>query len=509
MSSYPFIRLLTGILFLSFSSLSSVLSQEESPPEGIEKRVKRLEEQNAMLMAELREMRELLADKKEVEVEAPARQLDATRQTEADLQTEVASNMTVPPRPDPEPTRTAITSEREEAVVAGFSAPTAPADAELPASFEQRLTEIEETSGNIGLNPNGGGFQFTSPDEYFRLRILAYIQAQATFTDGANDNTFEDGDFRVRRARVDFLADIGENYQFLLELDGAGASGTSLVEARLNARLLGDTLQLRLGKFTTPFSSENFRTSRAIDTVERYIALNAAFSLPALDVQNGAMLWGNVPLGLEREGGFTPSLTYYAGVFNGNSSAGSNGNVRDSNGDKEFQAKLAYQPTADWTFGVGFDHNKAEAQNLNLASLSGTSFITVPVVGTRNGVSADFLYAKDRFSLRGEGLYIDFQDSDLSLYGGFLQAAYFLSGDEGGGFQPVLRFETAQLSGDALLGVDGSSISAVTAGFNWFLNGNARWQLNYVGEYFDGTGNASVGAEGYRSSVLSQFQIKF
>ena len=495
-----------AILLLSLGLLLPAFSQEEVAQEGIEERVQRLEEQNALLMAELREMRELLVDKKEeanANAQAAAPQPAATPEIAAAPAPKVAP---APPR-DPAP-QTAAISEEEEGVASGFPGPTAPAVVEPPATIEERMAEIEKNSWKTQLNPNGGGLQFASPDEYFRFRLLAYIQAQATFTDGANDNSFEDGDFRVRRARVDFLADIGENYQFLLELDGAGASGTALVEARLNARLLDDALQLRLGKFTTPFSTENFRTSRAIDTVERYIALNAAFSLPALDVQNGAMLWGTMPVGTESEG-FAPSITYYAGIYNGNSSAGSNGNVRDSNGDKEFQAKLVYQPTAEWTLGVGFDHNTSEEQALNLASLSGTSYISLPVVGTRNGVSADFLYQKDRFSLRGEGLAIDFKDADLSLYGGFLQAAYFVTGDEGGGFQPIVRVETAQLSGDALLGTNGDSISAVTAGFNWFLSGNVRWQLNYIGEYFDGTGNASVGAEGYRSSVLSQFQIKF
>ena len=507
MFSFSARRLLTCILFVSTVSLIPAFSEEEASPEGIEERVKRLEEQNAMLMAELREMRDMLADRKdEAETAKPPAKVDATPQPEIASRTEEA------PRPAPQsaptPPKRAL-PETDEAIATGFQEPTAPKETRSSPSFEQRLAAVEERQGEIKLNPNGGGFQFTSPDEYFKLRMLAYIQAQGTFTDGANDNSFENGDFRVRRARVDFLADIGENYQFLLELDGAGSSGTALVEARLNARILDDALQLRLGKFTTPFSTENFRTSRAIDTVERYIALNSAFSLPAFDVQNGAMLWGTIPVGRERGGDFTPSLTYYAGLFNGNSSAGSGGNVRDSNGDKEFQAKLVYQPTAEWTFGVGYDHNNAGAQTLNLASLSGTSFISVPVVGTRNGVSADFLYQRDRFSLRGEGLAIDFHDADLSLYGGFVQAAYFLSGDEGGGFQPLLRVETAQLSGDALLGIEGDSISAVTAGFNWFLNGNVRYQLNYVGEYFDGAGNASVGSDGFRSSVLSQFQIKF
>lgn len=296
---------------------------------------------------------------------------------------------------------------------------------------------------------------------------------------------------------------------------------------------------LRLGKFTTPFSTENFRSSRAIDTIERYTALNALFSVPALDVQNGAMIFGAIPLAADREYtvessrtlgnakgqepvepiaslvNFGPMLNYYVGVFNGNASAGNDsngvgGNSRDTNGDKEFQAKLIYPPHPQISLGLGYDHNDSEpGRTLTLSSLAGTAFVRVPSEGKRNGVGADFFWEPGRFSLRSEGLYFDFEDAEFQIYGGFLQAAYFVYGSAARGLQPLLRVEATHLDGAALAAIEGDTLTSLTAGVNWFLNGNVRLQVNYIGEHFNGPGYVSVGTESFRNSLLAEFQIKF
>jgi hypothetical protein len=441
--------------------------------------------------------------------------------------------------------------KREKASKPGASAekPAAPTVAvsspKLPAMIETRFKEEAAKDWKVGINPNGGGFFLKSPDDNFRLRLFGYAQAQFTLTDGANGFSFQNFDTRIRRARLDWIADFYKRYELFIEIDAAPLGGTSLVEARLNAKIVDDKLQLRLGKFTTPFSFENFRSSRAIDTIERYIALNAMFSVPALDVQTGGMIWGNIPLGPEREyidtstvsmkppfppgvtqdtlgklGGvakkFRPQLTYYAGIWNGNASAsnesplGFGGNSRDNNDSKEVQAKLLWQPHQQWTIGAGYDHNDSESgEFLTLSSLSGAPYIRTNVDGNRDGAEFDFLYEPGRFSLRGEGMYFDFKDADLRLAGGFLQAAYFIQGDVSGGLQPLIRLEHAELDGNAVAGVDGDSITAITAGLNWFLNGNVRFQINYIGEYFNGAGNANIGDESFRNTLLSQLQIKF
>ncbi len=397
--------------------------------------------------------------------------------------------------------------------------PSSAEDSEL-ALIDSRVHAALADQWQAGLHPDGGGFFLRSPDEKIQLKLLGYVQAQGTLTDGASDASFGHGDFRVRRARIDLLANFSDEYDLFLEFDGAATGGTALRIARINAKLSDDALQFSAGKFITPFSTANNVSSRNLDTIERYIALNSMFSLPALDTQIGAMLWGTVPAGRSRNAGeagetFQPSFTYHFGVWNGNNSGGAEtmdgvgGNARDANGAKEVQLKLRYQPAPALEFGLGFDYNDAATKELRLASLSGVPYIVVDVPGLRYGASADFLWTPGRFSLRGEALHFEFDDAGTRLSGGFLQAAAFITGDHSGGVQPLVRVEHAALEGGALSGIEGNAITAFTAGVNWFLNGNLRFQVNYIGEFYDGPGNAGIGGESFRNTVLGQLQFKF
>ncbi|HSK76261.1 MAG TPA: porin [Thermoanaerobaculia bacterium] len=374
---------------------------------------------------------------------------------------------------------------------------------------ERQLKEREAQRWTAGINPQGGGVFVKSPDGKALFRLYGYAQPTFTYTDEDNGATFEETDFRVRRARIDLSADYDDRYKLFLEFDGAPSDGTALVEAWAQAAYVKDRHYLRAGKFITPFSTENTRSSRALDTVERFLALNAMFSLPALDVQFGPMLWGHLDKGKR--------FTYFAGVWNGNASAGAGvvsgqrGNARDNNGDKEIQGRLNAQWTDALTTGIAFDIDTEEAQTLTLASYSGARFIALPVSGDRRGVDLDAHWKRGRLSLDSEWLSFDFEDSGAELAGGYVQAAFWARGSEAaGGVQPVLRAEVAELSGDALAGIDGERIVAVTLGANVWFNGRTRWQVNVIGEDFDGRGNGSFRkGSGWRPTVLNQFQVKF
>jgi hypothetical protein len=132
-------------------------------------------------------------------------------------------------------------------------------------------------------------------------------------------------------------------------------------------------------------------------------------------------------------------------------------------------------------------------------------------VGDRRGVNLDAHWKRGRFSLDAEWLSFDFEDSEAGLAGGYVQAAFWARGSEAaGGVQPVLRAEVAELSGDALSGIDGERVVAVTLGANVWWNGWTRWQINVIGEDFDGQGNGSFrSGSGWRPTILNQLQVKF
>lgn len=379
----------------------------------------------------------------------------------------------------------------------------------LAADAEEAEEAEEPEVWSAGLNPGGGGLYVKSPDGGVLFRLYGYAQPTLTLTDDDNNAPYEEADFRVRRARIDFSVDYAERYKLFLEFDGAPADGTALIEAWAQAAYVKGRHHLRVGKFITPFSTENLRSSRALETVERYIALNAMFGLPALDVQFGPMLWGHL--------GEAKRLTYYLGVWNGNASAGAGvvsgqrGNARDNNGEKELQARLDVRWTDAWRTGVAFDLSDEEAQTLALPSYSGVRYVAIPVEGGRRGIDLDAHWRRGRWSFDAEGLAFEFEDAGAELAGGYLQGGWWVRGGElEGGVQGVLRLETAELGGEALAGIDGRRIDAVTLGANVWWNGWTRWQVNLIGERFDGRGNAAfTEGEGWRPTLLSQFQIKF
>jgi phosphate-selective porin len=379
--------------------------------------------------------------------------------------------------------------------------PTASQDEVVRKEVERQLAEAlkKQKQWTFELKPNGGGFAITSPDEQLQFRLLGYAQTVGTLTNDDFLNSFQSGDFRVRRARVDWLTTFQKKYELFIEYDGVPQTG-NLVEARLNWQLKGDDLQLRVGKFVVPISEEGWRSSRNYDTIERFIVINTMYGLPALDTQYGVMLHGQV---LPEN-----KLTYYVGVWNGNASASEN--ARDSNGDKEVQARVVYKFTPALRAGIGVDHDVEETQTLRLNSLTGTRFASLDVHGKRQGVDADYFYEKGRFSSRGEWMQYQFSDRDVDLGGGFLQFAYFTRGDYSRGFQPLLRIETAQLSDDRTSGPGSvSRINALTAGFNWYLSGHVRFQLNAIAEEFNRDAGQNVRGDGVKPSLLTELQFRF
>ena len=376
-------------------------------------------------------------------------------------------------------------------IVSAVAFSATPVYAQTDDDIEARLERLED---RVGITPGGGGAYLR--DNNIELRMLGYVQGQANVFDGALDRD-STNDFSVRRARLDFLVDLYDDYQLFVELDGAPGR-TALVEARMDMALAGEALKLRAGKFTSQFSTENARSSRSIDTVERYLALNSLFLLPALDTQFGVMAHGRA----ER---FNWSL----GLYNGNGSA--NANVRDNNDAKEVQAKIGYQWTDSFSTRLALDYADEEVQTLSLVDAGFNTFASVDIDGTREGIGGDLHWEGGDWSLRAEAMGFRFDavaENEVALYGGFVQPAWFISGNDQQGTQLLVRLETSQL--DARTNTDTDALHAATLGVNWFVNPNVRLQVNGIATHVDGP-SASQGFSDSRTlpSLLTQLQFKF
>jgi len=377
---------------------------------------------------------------------------------------------------------------------------------EMRAVAENVLAEAEKARADItpsfGVNPGGAGAFIKTDDFYFR--VLGYVQAQATISDSSLDRTDGNGDFSIRRARIDFLLDFYEDFQLLVEFDGGpgnvpGASDFALVEARMNWKVIDNDLQFRFGKFTTQFSTENARTSRDIDTIERFNALNAMFLLPALDVQFGVMAHGLL--------GADDRLYWSAGVYNGNGRA--NDNLSDNNNSKEIQAKLGWRFSSALSANIAFDYSDEERQTLSFVDQGFNRYVSVPIEGKRIGFGGDIFWERGRWSVRAEGLAFQFDgvnESDVGLFGGFIQPAVFITGDAQRGVQLLARGDIAHLDADSA--GDGDTIFSLLGGVNWFINPNTRLQVNAIAVHFDGP-SSLLGFDDSRTLPLLQTQLQF
>ncbi len=394
-----------------------------------------------------------------------------------------------------------------------------------------------ETNWTGGVRPGGNGFYLSAPDQGFNLNFLGYGQFVGTVLDEKYNSVRSDTPFgfNIRRARLTTLATVQRNAEFMIEMGtptmrpiplatnfpssaAAVAAGTvdpttlthaashsatdfGLVEARVSLNLFEDWLQLRIGKFTGPFSRENSRSSRQLDFIERSNVMSSMLLSPALDTQIGAMLFGRFADGI---------LNYYFGVFNGNSD--SIGTLGDNDGGKEIQLKLEIHPHKNFMVGLGWDTDYvSKARPLSLVDHALTPVVSSAVAGRRHGFSLDWDWLYNFFSWKSEFLYFSFPDNTGTanyarfLIGGFTQIGFQVAGDTNSGLQILLRYEYAKL-----LTTQNYDLHSGILGFNIFINSNLTNTINYILEYGgNNVGSGHYAQNGYHHAFMNQLQVKF
>ncbi|NIR66573.1 MAG: hypothetical protein GWO10_23065, partial [candidate division Zixibacteria bacterium] len=168
----------------------------------------------------------------------------------------------------------------------------------------------------------------------------------------------------------------------------ARGNRTEMVLAQFDIRYFNNH-KLQVGKFITPFSPENTRSSRSLSSVERYSGLNSIFLLPGLDTQYGMMFYGQFP-----------RFEYYASITNGNGKASAN--IRENNDAKDFQGRLVYKVNDQLRFGGSLNYTDEASQTLKLVDHTFNSFNEAKIYGERVGYLLDFQYNRNPFLLRAE-----------------------------------------------------------------------------------------------------------
>lgn len=340
-----------------------------------------------------------------------------------------------------------------------------------PTSTEAQ--EVDDTAA--GIRPGGGGAFVRG--EGLELRLLGYVQPLLRAFPDDLRRPDAPASFAVRRARVDVMAFLGEDHTLFIELDGAPAARTALVEAWANWALAGEGLQVRAGKFIGHFSTENLRSSRSLLTAERYMALNTMFFLPGLDTQTGVLIHGSGLAGGQ--------LGYGVGLYNGNGAASTN--RAEDNGVKEVQLRLTWTPSNELSTSVAMDWTREAEQRLRILDLAFNEYVGVPVEGRRVGIGGDIAWHRGAWSLAAEGLAFRFDTPpgpEVELVGGYVQPAWFAAGDGSHGVQLLIRGEVASLRNGPEDVLD--TLFGLTLGANYHPSGQARLQVNAVLQHADG-----------------------
>ena len=373
-----------------------------------------------------------------------------------------------------------------------------------------------EEDWRVGVREGGGGFFLSAPDEKFHLSLLGYGQFAANAFLGQYESTVARSDvpasFSLRRARFDLIARVFRKFELLTEVGtptlrgttGVGGSDVGIIESRVTGPIYEDALQFRLGKFVIPFSSENARSSRRLDSIERSLLLNSLIAAGYLDTQTGMLFFGRA-----LDGG----INYFFGVFNGN---GQNlDNPPDDNRFKEFHFKFSFRPVSSFAFGLAYQYGKENTRNFALLDHAFVPFATGQINGRHHGLAFDFDVTERRWSLRSEFLYYSFPELSSvtnrisAIYGANIHLGFFLSGsrEEGEGFEWIIRSEWARMVDQS---ADAPDLVSAIVGWNWWFNPNMRYQFNYIIEAPDqATGLGPYVSASLKHVILNQFQIMF
>ena len=378
------------------------------------------------------------------------------------------------------------------------------------------------------------GFVIQSPTGDYRLQFGLLLQADGRF-DAGDDDGEEVDTFALRRVRPQLRGRIAQRFEFFLNPDFAGGT-LVLQDAYIDTRF-SPAFIVRLGKGKTPFGLERLTSAGTLVFLER--ALPTAL-VPNRDV--GVQVFGEIPGGI---------VSYAAAVLNGVADGGS-GDV-DTNDGKDLVGRIVIRPfgsastTADkpspargLTIAVA---GTTGNQNGTLATIrtptllqTFLSYAGATADGRLNRYSPQASYYFKRLGAIAEYVHTNVpmrnatERRRISHEAWQIAGSFVLTGGDRvteGGVRPLHNFDFGNGHLGALqvaaryhalfadeevitlgLATEGSSreAKAWTLGFNWYLNPNFRYLVNFERIVFDAGDIAARQAE---NAIAFRAQVSF
>jgi len=404
----------------------------------------------------------------------------------------------------------------------------------------EKEAELEKDKARAKISAGKDGFAFESADGKFKLKLRGYIQLDGRYFDHDEERPTVDT-FLIRRARPIFEGTVYRIFDFKIMPD-FGSGTTVLQDAYMDARF-SPFASLRAGKFKPPVGLERLQSARDLLFVERSLPTNL---VPNRDL--GLMLYGEALKG---------AIGYQAGLFNGVSDGGSADS--DVNRGKEGAARVFALPFKNTkaralqslglgvsaTYGLGegtiaatglAGYRSAAQQVFFTYRSNGTAAGTAIADGRRARISPQLYWYAGRFGLMAEQVSSRQElqragtPAELTHRAWQVSASFLLTGDTAtylsvsprkpfdppgsglGAFEIAVRAGALRVDEDAFPLFADPAASAEVAreyagAFNWYLNRNVRFMLDYARTRF--TGGSPAGDREDERVLLTRMQVAF
>jgi phosphate-selective porin OprO/OprP len=429
---------------------------------------------------------------------------------------------------------------------------------ERQLEVEQETKAADKAKQTATVSAGADGFALKSTDGAFQLKLRGLLQADGRwFFEG--DSASNNDTFLLRRVRPIVEGTAFNIFDFRFTPD-FGNGKTVIQDAYVDARFL-PWLQLKGGKFKTPFGIERLQSASNIRFVERALPNNL---VPNRDL--GVELHGDLGQGL-----LSYSFAWLNGVNDGRSSEDF-GDV-DNNVDKDFAARIFAHPFQNTGLvplqglGVGFavsyvdasgnatstnlpDYRTSGQQRFFAYRTSTTNPATNTIAdGERLRLSPQGYYYYGPFGLLAEYVKVSQEvqrvngavtrTDELDHEAWQVAVSYVLTGEDStykgvitrrpfsiqngtwGALELKARYSELDLDEDTFTGGANSFADPTTAaeeatawavGFNWYLNQNVKLVLDYEHTTFEGGGGGTAASPRDREDeqvLLSRVQLYF
>ncbi len=404
-------------------------------------------------------------------------------------------------------------------------------------AFAGAVTSKED----ISISTTGGGIKVKS-DNGNTFSIGGRIMYDMDFFDGLYNSNFDETDpnevdafgdssseAEFRRTRINVKGTSGKNWAYKMTVDID--EGDEEIDTGYIAYKGFSFADVVLGRFKAPFGLEELTSSKWISTIERsptteigFLSGKPSFQL-GLKGHTESLFWGASIIDEDNEDTDGADSYSLAGRLGGHFGVGESGfvhlaasyAVRDfgDDGENRFRTRLGVHTTDRVTAGrIGVDD--ADQFGLEAAGVFGP------------------------FSLQGEYRMADFDEgdesvpgsgvnnngrtvSDVDLDGFYVQASYFLTGEQRGykgkdgkfdkvkpkgprgAWELVAKYEDGEVDVDAF--ADESEYELLTLGVNWYANNNLKFMLNYLDadtDNFSSTNGQPLNALGAAPNLSSE-----